>query len=281
MITFSSQLIRKRENYTLGIKKLNLFFIAVLLMIPNTMLFAQGKSDQDLVKAAQNPIANMMSIPFQNNTSFNFGPYDRTQNVLNIQPVVPFSNGRIITRTIFPLVWQPLGADETSFGLGDIQFTAFYSPETQGITWGVGPILSIPTGGNERGSQKWGIGPSFVLLAMPGQWVVGFLINNLWSFAGEENRSDVNQMLLQPFVNYNFGKTGWYLSFAPIITANWKASEGNQWLVPIGATVGKLTRVGGKLPVNIQAGAFANVVKPEYGADWSTRIQVQILLPAM
>jgi hypothetical protein len=166
----------------MGIKKLNLFFIAVLLMIPNTILFAQEKSDQDLVKAAQNPIANMMSIPFQNNTSFNFGPYDRTQNVLNIQPVLPFSNGRIITRTIFPLVWQPLGADETSFGLGDIQFTAFYSPETQGITWGVGPILSIPTGGNERGSQKWGIGPSFVLLAMPGQWVVGFLINNLWSY---------------------------------------------------------------------------------------------------
>ena len=263
------------------IRNTKIFLIVVLMVVSKSFIYSQGKSNEELVKAAQNPIANMMSIPFQNNTSFNIGPYDRTQNVLNIQPVLPFAKGRIITRTIFPIVWQPIGENETSTGFGDIQFTAFYSPETEGLTWGVGPILSMPTGGSERGSQKWSVGPSFVLLAMPNQWVVGFLINNLWSFTGEENRSDVNQMLLQPFINYNFGKTGWYLSFAPIITANWKASEGNKWLVPIGATVGKLTRVGGKLPVNIQAGAFANVVKPDYGADWSTRIQVQILLPSL
>lgn len=256
--------------------------VVILLLVAAVFVQAQEKSTAELAKAAQNPIANMRSFPFQNNTNFNIGPYDRTQNVLNIQPVLPFANGRVITRTIFPVVWQPeiLSEDQRSTGLGDINFTAFYSPETQGVTWGIGPILTIPTGGENRGSQKWGIGPSLVVLAMPGQWVTGFLVNNVWSFAGKKERRDVNQFLFQPFINYNFGKTGWYLSFAPIVTANWKASEGNKWIVPLGGTIGKLSRVGSKgLPVNIQAGAFVNVVKPDIGPDWSTRVQVQILLP--
>jgi len=261
------------------IKSVLILVMVIIILIP-VVLQAQEKSAAELAKAAQNPIANMMSFPFQNNTSFNIGPYDRTQNELNIQPVLPFADGRLITRTIIPVVWQPDFAteDETSIGLGDINFTAFYSPETEGVTWGIGPTISFPTGGETRGSQKWGIGPSIVVLAMPGQWVTGFLINNIWSFAGDEEAADVNKMLLQPFINYNFGKTGWYLSFAPIITANWEAESGNKWIVPIGGTVGKLSRVSG-LPLNIQVGAFYNVVKPEFGPDWSTRVQVQVLLP--
>lgn len=260
--------------------------LAGFLLASTAMLQAQQAQQQstaELAKAAQNPLANLMSFPFQNNTSFEIGPYDRTQNVLNIQPVIPLKGGRIITRTIIPIVWQPdvTMASGTSTGLGDIQFTAFYSPPTQGFTWGVGPILSIPSGGEQRGTEKWGIGPSVVVLAMPGHWVTGILVNNVWSFAGDEARSDVNQMLVQPFLNYNFGETGWYLSCAPIITANWEAESGDRWIVPIGGTIGKLSRVGSKgLPVNIQAGAFYNVVTPDAGPTWSTRVQLQILLPA-
>lgn len=260
--------------------RLLIFMILGLILTGFTNLAAQ-QTDAELAKAAQNPIANMMSFPVQNNTSFNIGPFDRTQNVLNIQPVLPFADGRLITRTIIPIVWQPqiLTEDETSVGLGDIQLTAFYSPASKGFMWGVGPILTLPTGGEMRGTQKWGIGPSFIMLAQPGPWVIGFLMNNVWSFAGDENANDVNQFLTQPFINYNFGTSGWYLSCAPIITANWKATEGNKWTVPLGATVGKLSRIGGKLPLNIQLGAFYNIVKPEWGAEWSTRVQVQILLP--
>ena len=255
--------------------------IIALALVPGALLQAQEKSTAELAKAAQNPIANMMSFPFQNNTSFNLGPYDRTQNVLNIQPVLPFASGRLITRTIFPIVWQPdiITEDQRSTGLGDINFSAWYSPETDGITWGIGPNISFPTGGEMRGSQKWSVGPSIIVLAMPGHWVTGFLLNNVWSFAGKEERRDVNQMLIQPFINYNIGKSGWYVSFAPIITADWKKEE-DKWIVPLGGTVGKLSRVGSKgLPVNIQAGAFYNVVKPDLGPDWSARVQVQILLP--
>jgi hypothetical protein len=162
-----------------------------------------------------------------------------------------------------------------------MQFTAFYSPKTEGLTWGLGPIFSYPTGGESRGTEKWSMGPSAVVLKTTGSWVVGALINNIWSFAGQEDRSDVNQMLLQYFINYNFGETGWYLSSAPIITANWEAPSGQQWIVPFGATIGKLSRVGSKgLPVNVQAGAFYNAVKPDIGPEWSMRLQLQILLPA-
>ena len=255
--------------------------LIIILLMTTSFVQAQEKSTAELAKAAQNPIANMISFPFQNNTAFNIGPYDRSQNVLNIQPVLPFANGRIITRTIVPIVWQPDFATEdgTSTGFGDVSFTAFYSPETEGVTWGIGPAIGFPTGGKMRGSQKYTIGPSLIVLAMPGQWVTGFLLSNVWSFAGEEERSDVNQMVFQPFINYNFGKTGWYFSFAPIVTSNWEAEE-DGWIVPLGGAIGKLSRMGSVgLPVNIQVGAFYNVVKPDFGPDWSARVQLQILLP--
>ena len=129
--------------------------VIILALLPGALLQAQEKSTAELAKAAQNPIANMMSFPFQNNTVYNLGQFNRTKNVLNIQPVLPFADGRIITRTIIPIAWQPdiTTEDETSVGLSDITFTAFYAPESEGVTWGVGPVILFPTGGQSRGSQ--------------------------------------------------------------------------------------------------------------------------------
>ncbi len=178
---------------------IKIFIVFLAFFISLSTIEAQ-QSTAELAKAAQNPIANMMSFPFQNNTAYNIGPYSRTQNVLNIQPVLPFADGRIITRTIIPIGWTPDYAteDETSVGLGDINITAFYSPASEGFTWGIGPVINFPTGGDVRGNQKWCAGPSLIMLAMPGKWVVGFLINNIWSFAGAEEAPDVNRMLFQP-----------------------------------------------------------------------------------
>lgn len=240
------------------------------------LVFAQ-KSQEELAKASQNPLANMMSFPFQNNTNFNVGPYNRVQDILNIQPVLPFFNGRLITRTIIPLVWQPNDSTGTTMGLSDIQFTAFYSPKTKGIVIGFGPIISFPSGSASLGSQKWCAGPSIVILGMPGHWVVGVLANNIWSFAGSSDRPDVNQFLAQYFVNYNFPK-GWYITTAPIITANWNATSGNQWTVPVGAGAGKIIKLG-KLPVNLQAAAFYNAIRPSNSGDWTLRVMAVALLP--
>jgi len=252
--------------------------LILFFMITSSTLFAQ-ETNEELAKIAQNPLGNILSFPFQNNTSFNYGPYQRVQDILNIQPIIPFFNGRLITRTIIPLQWQPQNAPSgTVFGLSDIQFAAVYSPNTKGFMIGVGPIASFPTGSAMLGSQKWSAGPCIVLLAMPGHWVFGVLANNLWSFAGNSDRTDVNQMLIQYFVNYNIVK-GLYITMAPIITANWEAQAGQQWLVPFGLGVGKVFRIGGKLPLNMQVAGFYNAIRPDYAPDWTLRIQAQVMLP--
>jgi len=268
---------------------------AVPLFLP-TLLPAQNTADGDgiiepgenpeeeLAKAAQNPVANMISLPLQNNTNFNFGPMEKTQNVFNIQPVWPFTlneNWNLITRTIVPVISQPqlFPGDDRENGLGDIIFTAFLSPANPGkMIWGAGPVLLLPTATDEKlGTKKWGAGPSAVALSIRGPWVFGALANHIWSFAGDGNRDDVNLTLIQPFVNYNLPE-GWYLVSSPVITANWEADSDNTWTVPLGGGIGKIFRIGG-LPVNTSAQAFYNVEKPDFGADWSLRVQLQFLFP--
>jgi hypothetical protein len=239
-----------------------------------------GNNMEELSKQAANPLADLISLPFQNNTNFGLGPFDRTANVLNIQPVIPFADGRIITRTIAPILWIPDVTAESgrlSTGLGDILFTAFYTPPSTGLIWGLGAALEMPTGGSKRGSQKWALGPSIVALAQPGEWTLGVLANNVWSFAGESEREDVNKGLVNLFLVRQLGG-GWYINSVPIITVNWKADSGQRWIVPVGAGFGKVAMLG-KLPVNTQVGAYANVVKPDAGPDWQLRVQVQFFLP--
>jgi hypothetical protein len=256
--------------------------VFVLFGGPATAADPQGQeSTAQLAKAAQNPVADVISIPFQDNIGFGYGPQKDVQNVLNIQPVIPLhltEDWNLITRTILPVVTQPSFTDSGSTtGLGDLTFTAFISPAKPGaVIWGVGPVATFPTATSpSTGSQStWGLGPSAVVLAMPGNWVVGALVNNVWSVAGAK----ANNFLLQYFVNYNFGDTGWYLTTSPIITADWDAPSSQQWVVPFGAGGGKLVRLG-RLPVNVNLSAYYNVVKPDFGPDWTLRVQAAVLLP--
>lgn len=239
------------------------------------------KEESDLARKTQNPISDLISVPIQTNINFGYGPQDNTQVIINIQPVIPFRLGpgwNLISRTIIPLIDQPI--PDRKFGLGDIQLSLFASPSKPGkFIWGAGPILQFPTAtGDQLGSGKWSGGPTVVGLYMTGPWVVGVLANNLWSFAGESGRESVNQFLAQPFINYNLPQ-GWYIGSSPIITANWKADKaGDVWTVPFGTVVGKIIRIG-KLPLNVQAAGFYNVVKPTVGPDWTLRLQVQFLFP--
>jgi hypothetical protein len=240
-----------------------------------------------LAKETQNPVANLISVPFQNNFNFNTGTRDATQWVLNVQPVIPVpitDNWNLITRTIMPIINQPelfsKGPRTEAFGLGDINPTLFLSPAKPGeFIWGVGPSLTLPTASVSRlGSGRWSAGPAAVGLFMEGPWVVGALANQQWDFAGWSNKH-VNAFLLQPFVNYNLAG-GWYLASAPIITADFSASGDNHWTVPVGGGGGKLWRLGKVgLPVNTQLQAFYNAETPEFGPDWQLRAQLQFLFP--
>jgi hypothetical protein len=243
----------------------------------------EEKSTEALAKAAQNPVANVVSVPFQFNSNFNVGPFHQPQGVLNIQPVIPITlneDWNLITRVITPVIAQPrfspTGGRE--FGLGDMNPTFFLSPAKPGeIIWGIGPTFLLPTATDKNlGNSRWGAGPGVVVLTIKGPWVIGALANNIWSFASTGAGANVNQFLVQPFVNYNFPH-GWYLTSSPIITANWLA-KGAKWTVPVGGGFGRLFKVGDQ-PVNMQLAAYYNAVTPKGGANWQVRFTVQLMFP--
>jgi hypothetical protein len=244
-------------------------------------------ADEALARAAQNPIADLISLPFQNNTNIDFGRLNYEQNVLNIQPVIPFhlnDDWNLITRTIAPVVYQPaiVPGDDHDFGLGDVQFTGFLVPTRRFAGWmiGAGPVVRLPTATDARlGARKWAIGPSAVALRFDGPWVVGALAQQVWSVAGSGD-SNVSELLVQPFVNYNIPDgDGWYLTTSPIITANWMADDSDdRWTVPLGGGVGRVFKLGSQ-PVNVSAQAFYHVEKPDVVGDWTIRLQLQLLFP--
>jgi hypothetical protein len=243
-------------------------------------------SPEELAQIAQNPVGNLISVPFQENLNLNAGPEHRTLNVLNIQPVIPIhvdSEWNVITRTILPVISQPgFGPnDDRTNGIGDLQFTAFLSPAKPGSwIWGVGAVTQLPTHSNSAlGNDNPGLGPSFVVLHLEhgSPWVYGVLVNNVWSIGNSNSSPSYNNGLVQPFLNYNF-KSGTYLTSSPVMTVNWEARGSQQWTIPVGGGVGKIFHFG-KLPVNTQFGGYYNVVRPDYAPNWQIRLQVQLMFP--
>jgi hypothetical protein len=244
---------------------------------------AQEQSTEELAKKAQNPIADLISLPFQSNTNFGVGPFHSPQEILNIQPVIPISinpDWNLITRWITPVISQPKlsPTGNEQFGIGDLNPSLFFSPAKPAeIIWGVGPTFLLPTATDQNlGNHRWGAGPSVVVLTIQGHWLFGALANNIWSFASTGKGSNVNQMLIQPFVNYNF-PDGWYLTSSPVITADWLA-DGRKWTVPVGGGFGRLFKLG-EQPINTQVQVFYNVTTPRGGAKWQARLQMQLLFP--
>ncbi|MEP5763206.1 MAG: transporter [Halieaceae bacterium] len=275
---------------------MNRFLVPFVVSVPllcNLSYAAKGdgiidpgeNETEELARAVQNPIASLISLPFQTNTDFNYGPQDKTQSVTNIQPVWPVElneDWNLITRTIVPVVTQPelIPGQGRETGLGDTTFTAFFSPADSGAwIWGVGPAALIPTNTDDRlGPDEWGIGPSFVVLTMPGRWVIGSLFSNVWDINGDE---DLNFFTWQPFVNYNMDK-GWYLTSSPIVTANWEGESGEKWTIPVGGGIGRIFRVGSQA-MNANFQYFYNLEKPEEPiettSDWTVRLQIQFMFP--
>lgn len=262
-------------------KTISLFAVALLAfgLGVNGQEPAEASNEAELAKATQNPLAAMYSLPFQNNTTYGYGPHNRAQNILNIQPVLPFTLGgkvNFINRIILPVVTQPSSTeDASSTGLGDLSWSAWLSPAKAGkIIWGLGPALQLPTSSSRTyGSGEFGIGPSLVALTMINKWVAGIVTNNVWTFGDISE----NKFLFQYFINYNLPKA-WYVVSAPIMTANWKANSDQRWIIPFGGGAGKVFKIG-KLPVNLNAQIYYNAVKPDIAGNWQSRIQIQFLFP--
>jgi hypothetical protein len=248
---------------------------------------SQGGDDVNkLREAAQNPVADLISVPFQDDPAFIYGPHAGTQNVLNIQPVIPIhlnDDWNLIARPITPIVYQPRLAPDLGpeFGLGNIEPELFLSPAHPGkLIWGVGPALYLPTATNKTlGVNAWGAGPAVVGLTIQEPWVVGVVANNVWAW---RNGQQVNEMTVQYFINYNL-PDGWYLTSQPVITADWRAPAHDKWIVPFGGGGGRLFKVGTQ-PINAQFQAFYNAVRPTAGPltgpVWSLLFQLSLLFPA-
>jgi len=245
-----------------------------------------GKHDAtDLAKQTQNPVADLISLPLQNNTFFEVGPDGRTQNVLLVQPVIPVSlneDWNLINRPIIPIINQPAFTDDQNRngGLGNIQLQEFFSPKELVGGWilGFGPYLEFPTNSNpdgQFGTDNYSAGPAFVALQMKGPWVYGALFTHLWSYHG--NDPETNLTGIQPIVNYNLND-GWYVKYSPVWNIDWTADSNNQWTVPIGAGVGKVFHIG-KQAINASVASYYMVESPDNGPDWQLQCQLQFLFP--
>jgi hypothetical protein len=253
---------------------LRLAITALALLVGVGAAGAEELSNTDLAKLAQNPVGNLISVPFQNNTNFNVGQYRGVLNVLNIQPVVPITvneQWNVITRSIVPVISAPPLSPTIGGvgGLGDLQFEGFLSPAQPGKwIWGTGSIVQFPTHTAPiLGNDNLGLGPAGVLLHLDkgDPWAFGVLINNVWSLGTNPMAPAYSNGLLEVFVNYNFGD-GFYLVSDPIITMSWLAPVNQQLTLPLGGGIGKIFHLG-KLPINAQLSGYYNVVRPDFGPD--------------
>jgi len=231
-------------------------------------------------------------VPLQNNFDFGGGfKDDAFRYTLNVQPVVPISLNKdwnLISRTILPVVYQkdllapditPTDVDpnDDQFGLGDTVQSLFLSPAASDPIWGIGPVFLLPTGTDDAlGTEKWGMGPTAVVLKQAGPWTYGVLANHIWSFAGDGDRSDVNATFVQPFLSYTT-KQAWTYALNTESTRNWEANE-DEWTVPVNVTATKVIKLGDQL-VSVGGGARYYLAGPDTAPDWGLRLIVTFLFP--
>lgn len=236
---------------------------------------AAGDDAEALAKKLSNPVAALISVPFQFNRDEDIGPLQEGERTfLNFQPVVPITlneDWNVISRTIVPVIFEQdeifPGAGDQS-GLGDIVQSVFFSPKeptAAGLIWGVGPVVLLPTASDPLlGVDQWAVGPTAVGLKQAGPWTYGALANHLWGVRekGQDDRSELNATFVQPFVSYTT-PTAWTYSLNSEATYDW---HGADWAVPLNAVVTRLTRVG-QLPVSVGFGLRYWVEHAENGPE--------------
>lgn len=242
------------------------------------------EDEADLAQELTNPLADLVTIPVQMNYDEGIGPHeDGWKLQTNIQPALPFhfsDKWDLISRTILPITWQDdiFPGAGSQFGLGDATLSLFFSQadSAENLTWGVGPIFYFPTATDDLlGAEKWGAGPTAVVLTMRGPWTVGALSNHVWSFAGDDERTDINNTFIQPFIAYTT-PGAWTFSLQSESSYNWMTEK---WSVPVNVSASKLVTLG-PLPVSLSIGFGYWLESPDGAAeDYRFRLQANFVLP--
>lgn len=256
--------------------------LAIALIITQS-IHAQGASDgDDLAKQLANPVASLISVPFQANWDFGIGVNDATRFTLNVQPVIPLSlsdDWNLIVRTILPVIdaESPAPGIDDAFGLGDTVQSFFFSPKQPVNGWvlAAGPVFLWPTATDSLlGSEQWGAGPTALALKQTGAWTYGVLANHLWSYAGDNARDEVNATFLQPFVSY-ITQTKTTFTLSAESTYDW---EHEQWSVPLNAIISQMFKIGSQ-PMQASLGARCYAEGPDGGPEWGIRAGLTLLFP--